>query len=137
MNLSRMPLVPSGIEFALRTRSSRMYRRYILERACSTFCTFRTDMDVRDTKQQRCFCFAKTRRQQMYTDAHLLTRHLLHLFVKALVKGSASTASLRKSECSTYSKYVSASLLLNSLYLHRLFSKALVKGSSSTALQSE
>ncbi|UTC49114.1 hypothetical protein [Treponema vincentii] len=41
---------------------------------------------------------------------------------------NASTASLRKSECSTYSKYASASLLLNFLYLHRLFSKGLRKG---------
>ena len=39
----------------------------------------------------------------------------------------ASTASLRKSECSTYNKYASASLLLNSLYLHRLFSKTLIQ----------
>ena len=35
---------------------------------------------------------------------------------------------LHKNKCSTYTKYVSASLLLNSLYLHRLFSKGLRKG---------
>ena len=45
----------------------------------------------------------------------------------------AITASLHKSECSTYSKYASASLLLNSLYLPRLFSKRLAKGRASSA----
>ena len=34
-----------------------MYRRYILERACGTFCTFRTDMDVRGSNQHWVFHF--------------------------------------------------------------------------------
>jgi len=44
----------------------------------------RTDRDVRGFMQQRCFCKAKTRRQQMYTDVRLLTMYLHRLFPKAL-----------------------------------------------------
>ena len=43
---------------------------------------FKTDTDVRDTKQKRCFCSAKTRRQQMYTEVHLLAGYLHRLFPK-------------------------------------------------------
>lgn len=46
-------------------------------------------------------------------------------FNRAFANRRAITASLHKSECSTYSKYASASLLLNSLYLPRLFAKVL------------
>ena len=46
-------------------------------------CGFRTDRDVRGYQQKRCFCAAKTRRQQMYREVHLLTRYLHRLFQKA------------------------------------------------------
>ena len=47
----------------------------------------RTDTDVRGYTQGRCFCWAKTRRQQLYTEVHLLAGYLHHQ--KAL---EASTA---------------------------------------------
>ncbi|EPF39253.1 hypothetical protein HMPREF9731_01614 [Treponema denticola SP23] len=46
-------------------------------------------------------------------------------FNRAFANRRAITASLHKSECSTYRKYAYASLLLNSLYLPRLFAKVL------------
>ena len=46
----------------------------------------RTDRDVRGSIHQRRFCFAKTRRQQMCTDVHLLARYLHRLFQKAYGK---------------------------------------------------
>ena len=41
-------------------------------------------MDGGGSTQQRCFCLAKTCRQQMYRDVHLLTRYLHRLFLKVL-----------------------------------------------------
>ena len=48
-------------------------------------CSF-LDEDGGGSTQQRCFCIAKTCRQQMYRDVHLLTRYLYRLFSKVLVR---------------------------------------------------
>ena len=44
-----------------------------------------TATDAGGSMQQRRFCTAKTRHQQMYMDVHLLMRYLYPLFSKALV----------------------------------------------------
>ena len=63
--------VPAGIFCALLVSASPISKRH-----------FSTAMDGGGSMQQRRFCIAKTRRQQMYRDVHLLTRYLYCLFPK-------------------------------------------------------
>ena len=51
------------------------------------FCSFRTDRDVRGTKQERCFCASKNSRPEVYTDVHFWT-----VYFKRLTERRISTA---------------------------------------------
>ena len=66
--------VPAGIFCALLVSASPISKRH-----------FSTAMDGGGSTQQRGFCTAKTRHQQMYTDVHLLMRYLRRLFSKVFV----------------------------------------------------
>ena len=74
----RTTSTPAGIFCALLVSASPISKRH-----------FSTAMDGGGSMQQRRFCIAKTRRQQMYRDVHLLTRYLYRLFPKVFSQYTA------------------------------------------------
>ena len=70
--------MPAGVFYTLLASASSISKRH-----------FSTAMDGGGSMQQRRFCIAKTRRQQMYRDVHLLTRYLYRLFPKVFSQYTA------------------------------------------------
>ncbi|MGP1431878.1 MAG: hypothetical protein ACTTJ4_06145, partial [Treponema sp.] len=67
----RTSSTPAGVFYTLLASASSISKRH-----------FSTATDGGGYMQQRRFCEAKTRRQQMYKDVHLLARYLYRLFPK-------------------------------------------------------